>query len=147
MAGKVALEPEVASAKLFVALESTNEVAAIGGQLGLSGAGRGKVAEEELEREHDPAARRLVLHLVKPAAQRPAALARDPIDGLVRPAALLNLARPRQTARGQARQRLVDLALGRRPNVGDTARREPREIVARSFAEGREAKHGALRGG
>src|SRR5213594_1758642 len=70
MAGKVALEPEVASAKLFIALESTNEVAAIGGQLSLSGAGRGKVAEEELEREHDPSARRLVLHLVEPAAQR-----------------------------------------------------------------------------
>src|SRR5207248_11804729 len=99
------------------------------------------------EREHDPAARRLVLHVVKPAAQRRAARARDPIDGLVRPAALFDLARPRQTARGQPRQGLVDLALGRRPDVGDVARREPRETVARSFAEGHEAKDGALGGG
>jgi hypothetical protein len=41
----------------------------------------------------------------------------DPIDGVVRPAALLDLAHPRQTARGQPRQGLVDLALRRCPDV------------------------------
>jgi hypothetical protein len=53
VAGEIALERRRASTELFVALEPSPEIATIGGQMSLRGAGRGEFAQEELEWEDD----------------------------------------------------------------------------------------------
>jgi len=107
---------------------------------------RGELAEEELLREDDAPRCRLLFDLVEPRAQRSAARDRDLVQRLVRPVALFDAARANQPSADEAGQRLVDLALGRCPEMLHGLGRQSRELVAGALAEGHQTKDGALGG-